>query len=47
MRGYISETLVKSKDIDKGYATLIDAWEANNAKINTWINNYIEHSIIT
>ena len=28
-----------------GYGALIDAQEANNAKIITWINNYVEHSI--
>jgi hypothetical protein len=26
---------------------LIDTWEANNAKIITWINNSVEHSIGT
>ena len=28
-----------------GDAVLIDTWEENNAKIITWINNSVEHSI--
>jgi len=36
-----------SRNIDKGYAALIDVWEANNTKIITWINSYVEHSIGT
>lgn len=31
----------------EGYATLIDVLEANNVKIITWINNYVEHFIST
>ena len=26
---------------------MIDSWEANNTKIVTWINNFVEHSIDT
>lgn len=33
------------RNIDKGYAALIEAWEANNAKIITWINNSVKHSL--
>ena len=29
------------------YAEQLDAWEANNSKIITWINNSVEHSIGT
>jgi len=35
------------KNIEEGDVVLIDTWEANNAKIITWINNYVEHSIGT
>ena len=42
--GYVSGTSVKPKDTDAG---LIDTWEADNAKIITWINNSVEHSIGT
>jgi len=42
---YVSRTYVMPMNINKGYAAFIDAWEANNAKIITWINNSIEHSI--
>jgi hypothetical protein len=35
------------KNIEEGDAALIDTWEANNAKIITWINNSVEHSIGT
>ncbi|XP_031257396.1 uncharacterized protein LOC116115383 [Pistacia vera] len=45
MWGYVSGTSVKPKNTDEGYDALIDAWEANNAKIITWINNSVEHSI--
>jgi len=44
---YISGTYVilkNTKDVD---VALIDAWEANNAKIVIWINNSVEHSIGT
>ena len=40
-------TSVKPMNIDKGYTTLIDIWEANKAKIIIWINNFVEHSIGT
>jgi len=45
--GYVSRTPVKPKNTDKGYTALIDVWEANHAKIITWTNNSIEHSIST
>jgi hypothetical protein len=45
--GYVSRTLMKPKKTDEGYTALIDVWEANNAKIITWINNFVEHSIST
>jgi hypothetical protein len=32
---YVSETYVLPRSTDEGYATLIDAWKANNAKIIT------------
>ena len=35
------------KNTEEGNVILIDIWEANNAKIITWINNYVEHSIGT
>ena len=47
MWGYVSGTSVKPMNIDEGYVALIDVWEANNAKIISWINNSIEHSIGT
>jgi len=40
-------TLVKPRNTDEGYVVLIDVWEANNAKIITWINNSVEHSVGT
>ena len=43
--GYVSRNFVIPRNIDKGYAALIDVWEANNIKIITWISNSIEHSI--
>jgi hypothetical protein len=45
MWGYVSETYVIPKNIKEGDVALIDIWEANNAKIITWINNFVEHSI--
>lgn len=33
MCGYISISLVKHKNTDKGYVVFIDMWESNNAKI--------------
>jgi len=47
MWGYVRGTYVIPKNTDEGYAALIDAWESNNVKIITWINNSIEHSIGT
>jgi hypothetical protein len=47
MWGYVSGTYIISKNIEEGDAVLIDSWEANNAKIITWINNSVEHSIGT
>ena len=35
------------KNIEEGVLVLIDTLEANNAKIITWINNYVEQSIGT
>lgn len=43
MWGYI--TGMRSKPIDdtvKGYADMLDVWEANNSKIITWANNLVE-----
>jgi hypothetical protein len=45
--GYVSGTYIIPKNIEEGDAILIDIWEANNAKIITWINNSVEHSIGT
>jgi len=47
MRRYVSGTYVVPKNTEEGGDALIDAWEANNAKIITWINNSVEHSIGT
>ena len=47
MWGYVSGISVKPRNIDKGYVAIIDAQEANNAKIITWINNCVEHFIST
>jgi hypothetical protein len=33
--GYVSETSVKPRNTNEGYAVLIDVWEANNARIIT------------
>ena len=33
------------KNTEKGDVALIDTWKANNIKMITWINNYVEHSI--
>jgi len=43
--GYVSGTYMIPKNTEQGDVVLIDTWEANNAKIITWINNYVEHSI--
>ena len=47
MWGYVSGTYMIPKNIEEGDVVLIDTWEANNAKIITWINNYVEQSIGT
>jgi len=47
MWGYVSGTYVVPKNTEEGDIASIDTWEANNAKIITWINNYVEHSIST
>ena len=47
MWGYVSGTYVVSKNTEVGDVALIDAWEAYNAKIITWINNFVKHSIGT
>ena len=43
--GYVIGTSVKPESTNENYTTELDTWEANNSKIITWINNYIEHSI--
>ena len=45
MWGYVIGTCVKPKSINEDYTTELDMWEANNSKIVTWINNFVEHSI--
>ena len=45
MWGYVSGTYMVPKKTEERNVALIDAWEANNVKIITWINNSIEHSI--
>jgi hypothetical protein len=45
MWGYINGTYVIPKNTEEGDVALIDAWEANNAKIIIWINNSAEHFI--
>jgi len=47
MWGYVSGTYVIPKNTEEEDVALIDTWEANNAKIITWINNYVEYSIGT
>ena len=44
---YVSGTYVIPKNTKEGDVALIDAQEANNTKIITWINNFVEHSIGT
>lgn len=44
---YVGETFVMPRNTNEGYAALIDAWEANDTKIITWINNSVEHSLGT
>jgi len=43
--GYVSGIYTIPKNIEEGDAVLIDTWEANNAKIITWINNSVIHAI--
>ena len=46
MWGYVTGTRIKPTDkkaID--YAESLDAWEADNSKIITWINDFVTHSI--
>ena len=45
MWGYVTGTYVIPKNTKEGHVVLIDTWEANNAKIITWINNSVEHYI--
>jgi len=45
--GYVSRTYVVPKNTEEGDTASIDAWETNNAKIITCINNSVEHSIGT
>jgi hypothetical protein len=47
MWGYVSGTYVIPNNTEEGDAVLIETWEANNAKIITWIHNSVEHSIGT
>ena len=43
--GYVSKTHVKPKNtIQEGYVALINTWKANNIKIITLINNFVENS---
>jgi hypothetical protein len=35
------------KNTEEGDVVLIDTWEANNGKIISWINNFVEHFIGT
>jgi len=44
---YVSGTYVVPKNTEEGDVALIDAWEANNTKIITWINNFVEHFLGT
>ena len=43
--GYVTGTSIKPKSTNENYAIELETWEANNSKIITWINNYVEHSI--
>ena len=45
--GYVSGTCVKPKITNENYGAKLDTWEAKNAKIITWINNFVEHSMYT
>jgi len=47
MWGYVSGTYVIPKNTEEEDVVLIETWEANNAKIITWIHNSVEHSIGT
>ena len=42
MWGYVSGTYMIPKNTEEGDVDLIDTWEANNAKIITCINNFVE-----
>ena len=44
---YVSRTYMILKNIEEGDVVLIDTWEANNTKIITLINNFVEHSMGT
>ena len=44
---YVSGTYVIPKNTEEEDVVLIETWEANNAKIITWIHNSVEHSIGT
>ena len=43
---YVSGTVILKNNKEED-VVLIDIWDANNAKIITWINNSVEHSIGT
>ena len=43
--GYVSGTYIVPKNTKEGDVVFIKAQEANNAKIITSINNFVEHSI--
>jgi hypothetical protein len=47
IRGYVSRTYVIPKNTKEGDVVMIYTWKTNNAKIITWINNSVEHSIGT
>jgi hypothetical protein len=47
MWGYINETYVIPKNTEEGDDVSIDTWKANNAKIITWINDFVKYSIGT
>jgi hypothetical protein len=44
---YVSGTYVIPKNTEERDVVLIDTWKTNNAKIITWINNSVKHSIGT
>jgi hypothetical protein len=43
---YVSGTVILKNNKEED-VVLIDIWDANNAKIITWINNSVEHSMST